>query len=72
MSDPARVVIDLANEVLQVFPGAKIVAMDKRLACSQCSKESIQIWRRGGKIVQREEADGRLVWACHYCGREAR
>lgn len=72
MSEPARVLVDLVTEVLRVFPGAKVVAMDKPLACSQCSKEAVPAWRRGGKIVRREDADGRQVWACHYCGREVR
>jgi hypothetical protein len=59
-------------DTLRVF-GGRIVAQPikepKPARCSHCDKESIPIWRRGGKIVQRTEPAGRPYWACHYCGR---
>jgi hypothetical protein len=37
--------------------------------CVDCSKDYVPPWRRGGKIVERIEADGARVWGCNYCGR---
>ena len=72
MTEPARLLFDIVSEVLRVFPGAKIVATDNPLVCVHCKKDYVPAWRRGGKIIQRIEADGRHVWACHFCGREAK
>jgi hypothetical protein len=59
-----------AADVLAVFPGAKVVAKDKPLACRHCNRDHIPAWRRGGKIVARVWPDGRREWACSYCGRD--
>jgi hypothetical protein len=60
-----------AQDVLDVFPGASIVAKDKPQLCGHCSKDNVPEWRRGGSIVRRVWPDGRAEWCCHYCGREA-
>jgi hypothetical protein len=38
--------------------------------CCRCAKKNsyTQPWRKNGRIVERVEAGGRRVWACHYCG----
>jgi len=72
MTEFARLLSDAVAEVLRVFPGAKIVATDKPLFCVHCKKDYVPALRRGGKIIPRIEADGRHVWGCHYCGREAK
>jgi hypothetical protein len=48
---------------------SRIAAPDK--ICRHCAsrKAFMPLWRRNGKIVERVEADGRRVLACHYCGR---
>jgi hypothetical protein len=66
-SEPASKPIDIAD-VLAVFRGAKIIAVDKPLSCKHCDKDSTPAWRRGGKIVEWIWPD-RREWACHYCGR---
>ena len=60
-------------DVLRVFPGAWVVEepleQPKPSCCSYCDKNSVPLWRRGGKIIQRTEPDGSRYWACHFCGR---
>jgi hypothetical protein len=58
-----------AKDVLDLFPGARIVATDKPRSCEYCSRDHIPEWRRGGKIVLRMWPDERREWACHFCGR---
>src|SRR5215510_5662518 len=60
-----------AQDVLDIFPGAKIIITNKPQSCDHCSKDNIPEWRRGGKIVLRTWPDGRTEWCCHYCGRNA-
>jgi len=60
---------DFIATVLYLFPGAKVVALNKRLCCQYCDKDHVPTWRRGGKIVERRFPDGRREWACHFCGR---
>ena len=52
-----------AQDVLDAFPGSRIIATDKPAACAHCG---------GGSIVFRAWPDGRREWCCSYCGREAR
>src|SRR5262245_4733038 len=88
-------------DVLNLFPGARVIAKDKPAFCPHCRKESEGLrgnkvtlittdydiggnvrrravqkdrletpkWRRDGKIVLREWPDGRIEWACLFCGR---
>jgi hypothetical protein len=57
------------QDVLDLFPGARIVATDKPQSCAHCSNDHVPEWRRGGKIVQPDLAgrpDGMvlpLLWA---------
>jgi hypothetical protein len=60
------------DDVLGVFPGAKIVAEDKPLFCKHCDKDYIPEWRRGGRIVEARWPDGRVTLQCHYCGRDVK
>ncbi len=60
-------------DVLRVFGGALVIEEDKPLSCRYCNeKKGVPHWRKGGKIIQRIRADGVHVWACHFCGREAK
>ena len=62
-----------AADVLRVFGGGLVIQEDKPISCRHCDKEiGVPNWRKGGKIVQRTRADGVYVWACHFCGREAK
>jgi uncharacterized protein with PIN domain len=60
-------------DVLRVFPGSRIVEQPidqpKPSCCPHCDKDSVPASCRGGKVIQRVEADGTRCWACHYCGR---
>ena len=53
-----------------------VIEEDKPLSCRHCNKKKGVLyrsgWRKGGKIIRRIRADGGHVWACHFCGREAR
>lgn len=66
--DPAK------TTVMEVFPGSKVIHLARR--CEHCSQskelEGAPAWRRNGRIIQRIEAGGEMVWACHSCGRKAR
>lgn len=59
------------QDVLDLFPGARIVAENKPQLCGHCSKDNVPEWRRGGNIVPRTWPDGRAEWCCHFCGRAA-
>jgi len=62
-----------AADVLRVFCGGLVIQEDKPISCRHCDKEiGVPNWRKGGKIIRRTRADGVYVWACHFCGREAR
>jgi len=62
-----------AADVLRVFGGGVVIEEYKPLSCRHCSKEKgVPLWRRDGKIIRRIRADGVHVWACHFCGREAK
>lgn len=63
-------------DVLNIFEGAKVVAVDGEAAvCRHCSRSSeksrkpVPRWRANGKIIERIKADGTPEFACHYCGR---
>ncbi len=61
-----------APDVLRVF-GGLVIEEDKPLGCRHCNeKKGVPHWRKGGNIIRRIRADGFHVWACHFCGREAR
>jgi hypothetical protein len=66
---PAGITVE---DVLRIFPGAQVIEMPigepKPSFCLHCNKESVPLWRRGGKIIQRIEPDGARIWTCHYCG----
>ena len=75
MGEPAKAIqlfSDVVRDALQIFPGAKVFAVNKPLCCQHCDKDHVPSWRRGGKIVERVWPDGRREWACHFCGRAAR
>ena len=61
-----------ATDVFRVFGGGRVIAENRPISCGHCEKKSIPEWRRGGKIIRRTRSDGSPVWACHFCGREAR
>ena len=62
-----------AADVLRVFCGGLVIQENKPISCRHCDKEiGVPNWRKGGKIIRRTRADGVYVWACHFCGREAR
>ena len=56
-------------DVLKVFPGSKVIAIDRPLRCQHCEGETVPKWRRGGRIVLVKEPDGTRRWGCHNCGR---
>lgn len=64
-----------AADVLRVFVGAQILKQPidepKPSCCCSCDKDTIPLWRRGGKIIQRVGCDGTAYWTCHYCGRRS-
>jgi hypothetical protein len=64
------------DDVLYTFPGARVVEKPidepKPLCCKHCDKDSVPLWRRGGKIVRRVESDDTRVWACHFCGQQSK
>ncbi len=59
------------SDVLRIF-GGRVIAENRPISCGHCEKKSVPEWRRGGKIIRRTRSDGSPVWACHFCGREAR
>ena len=59
-----------ATDILRVFGGGRIIAIDKPLSCSHCSGKNVPKWRRGGKIIEARWPDGRVTMQCHFCGRE--
>jgi len=65
-----------AADVLRVFDGGLVIEEDKPFTCRHCNEKKGVLyrsgWRKGGKIIRRTRADGVYVWACHFCGREAR
>ena len=65
-----------AADVLRVFGGGQVIEENKPLSCRHCNEKKDVLyrsgWRKGGKIIRRIRADGFHVWACHFCGREAK
>ncbi len=62
-----------AADVLRVFGGGLVIEENKPLICLYCNeKKGVSGWRKDGKIIRRIRADGFPVWACHFCGREAK
>ena len=62
-----------AADVLRIFGGGLVIEENKPLICLYCNeKKGVPHWRKGGKIIRRIRADGVQVWACHFCGREAK
>ena len=63
-----------ATDVLRVFGGGLVIEEHKPLSCRHCNEKKGVLyrsgWRKGGKIIRRNRADGVHVWACHFCGRE--
>ena len=64
-----------AADVLRVF-GGLVIEENKPPNCRYCNEKKGVLyrsgWRKGGKIIRRIRADGVHVWACHFCGREAK
>ncbi len=65
-----------AADVLRVFGGGQVIQGDKPPSCRYCNEKKGVLyrsgWRKGGKMIWRNRADGVHVWACHFCGREAK
>ncbi len=62
-----------AADVLRVFGGGVVIEENKPLSCLYCNeKKGVSHWRKSGKIIRRIRIDGVHVWACHFCGREAK
>ena len=65
-----------ATDVLRVFGGGRVIQEDKPPSCRYCDEKKDVLyrsgWRKGGRIIRRIRADGLHVWACHFCGREAK
>ena len=58
-------------DVLRVFEGGLVIG--ESLICRHCSeKKRVSRERKDGAIIRRIRADGVYVWACHFCGREAK
>jgi len=64
------------TDMLRVFGGGQVIEVDKPLRCWHCNKKKDDLyrsgWRKGGKIIRHIRADGVHVWACLFCGREAK
>ena len=62
-----------AADVLRIFGSGLVIEEHKPLICLYCNKKKgVSGWRKDGKIIRRIRADGFPVWACHFCGREAK
>ena len=60
-----------ATDVLRVFGGGLVIG--ESLICRHCSeKKRVSHERKDGAIIRRIRANGVHVWACHFCGREAK
>jgi len=60
------------TDVLRVFEGGQVIG--ESLICRHCNekKKRASHERKDGAIIRRIRVDGVHVWACHFCGREAK
>ena len=60
-----------AADVLRVVGGGLVIG--ESLICRHCSeKKRVSHERKDGAIIRRIRANGVHVWACLFCGREAK